>query len=125
MEYIRPNTEIVMKIDNKAVDVKWEENQTIKQLYEDLKKADIKIKMKRYSTNEQVGSLAKRYFSKDVYMTVNAGDIVLYNDSNLVVFYDKHRWSYTKLGHIQNLKEAELKKILSSKDVDITLSVKK
>ena len=32
-----------------------------------------------------------------------AGDIVLYNGSNIVMFYGSNSWSYTRLGKIDDL----------------------
>ena len=40
------------------------------------------------------------------------GDVVLYNGSNICLFYGSNSWSYTRLGRIEGLSEAELRSFL-------------
>ena len=58
---------------------------------------------------------------------VNAqpGDIVLYNGSNICIFYGTNSWSYTRLGHIDGLSESELRTFLHAgeSNISVTLSV--
>ena len=49
------------------------------------------------------------------------GDIVLYNSSNIVLFYGSNTWAYTKLGKM-NLSEQELIDLLSNGNVKIKIS---
>ena len=46
-------------------------------------------------------------------MTAQPGDIVLYNGSNICIFYSSNSWSYTRLGKIDNLSESELRTFLN------------
>jgi hypothetical protein len=41
-----------------------------------------------------------------------------------VIYYDKNSWNFTKLGHIDNITQEELKAILGEGDVTVTLSLK-
>ena len=54
-------------------------------------------------------------------MTTDPGDIVLYTGDQIVVFYGSNSWAYTKLGHITNKNEQELKDLLSNGDVTIRI----
>ena len=58
---------------------------------------------------------------------VNAkpGDIVLYNGSNICMFYGENSWSYTRLGHIDGLSESELRTFLKAgeNNISVTLSL--
>ena len=54
-------------------------------------------------------------------MTTEAGDIVLYSGNQIVVFYGSNSWSYTKLGHIDGMSQAELEKLLGNGDVTISI----
>ena len=58
---------------------------------------------------------------------VNAqpGDVVLYNGSNICLFYGSNSWSYTRLGHIDNLTQDELRKFLKAgeSNINVTLSL--
>ena len=53
------------------------------------------------------------------------GDIVLYNGSNICLFYGSNSWSYTRLGHIDGLTQDELKTFLKAGDrnISVTLSL--
>lgn len=107
--------EINMKliIDNKEIEVSWLNNASVKALNE-IK--PIEINMNRYSNFEQVGSIGRSIISNDTNITTNPGDIVLYNSSNIVVFYGSNNWAYTKLGHI-NLSKEELKELLDKSSI--------
>ena len=60
------------------------------------------------------GSLGRSLTTKNEQMTVQPGDIVLYNGSNICIFYDSNSWSYTRLGHIDGLSESELRTFLKA-----------
>lgn len=107
--------EINMKliIDNKEIEVSWLNNASVKALNE-IK--PIEINMNKYSNFEQVGSIGRSIISNDTNITTNPGDIVLYNSSNIVVFYGSNNWDYTKLGHI-NLSNEELKELLNKSSI--------
>ena len=113
--------ELVMKIDGIKVDVTWEDNESVKELMEYAKKG-LTISMNIYGGFEQVGSLGKSIKSNNTQITTNPGDIVLYNSSNIVVFFGSNSWSYTKLGHI-NLGNEELNDLLNKDSVVLTLEM--
>ena len=54
-------------------------------------------------------------------MTVHNGDIVLYNSSNIVLYYASNTWSYTRLGKM-DLPEQEVIDLLANGDVTIKIS---
>ena len=60
------------------------------------------------------GSLGRSLTTKNEQMTVQPGDIVLYNGSNICFFYASNSWSYTRLGHIDGLSESELRTFLKA-----------
>jgi hypothetical protein len=53
------------------------------------------------------------------------GDIVLYNGSNICMFYGTNSWSYTRLGQIDGLSESELRTFLHAgeSNISVTLSL--
>ncbi len=114
-------SEMKLFINDVEIPVIWEENDSVAELMEDASKGDIIISMSMYSDFEQVGSLGKKYHSDDKQMTVHNGDIVLYNSSNIVLFYGSNTWAYTKLGKM-NLSEQELIDLLANGDVTIKIS---
>lgn len=118
-----PSEESEMKlfINDVEVPVIWEENDSVAELMEDASKGDIIIPMSMYSDFEQVGSLGKKYHSDDKQMTVHNGDIVLYNSSNIVLYYASNTWSYTRLGKM-DLPEQDVIDLLANGDVTIKIS---
>lgn len=65
----------------------------------------------------------QKYTSEDLNIKTEAGDIVLYQGNQISLFYNSNSWSYTKLGKIKDITEDELKNILGSGDVKITLMI--
>jgi len=109
-----------MKIDNKTVDITWENNNSVKELL-DFAKNGLTIYMSRYGGFEQVGSIGKSIKSNNKQMTTSPGDVVLYNSNQIVIFFGTNTWSYTKLGHI-NLSQTELKTLLDKSNIKLYLS---
>lgn len=104
-----------MYINGINVEVEWENNNTIKEIINDDK--NIRVATVRYGNNEQVGYLGKRYISDDKNMKVKKGDIVLYDEDKIVIFYDNHEWRYTKLGKIKNVDERIIKELRKEKSI--------
>lgn len=116
-EYIKKDVEMKLFIDNKELDVTWENNDSVSDLK---KKLPITINMNEYGGFEQTGSIGQSIIRNDKQMNVVPGDIVLYNGNAISVFYNKSSWSYTKLGHI-NMSDAELKTLLNKSSVTFEL----
>ena len=71
------------------------------------------------------GSLGRTLTTKNEQMTAQPGDVVLYNGSNICLFYGSSSWSYTRLGHIDGLSESELRTFLKAgqNNISVTLSL--
>ena len=109
-------------IGDTEVSVSWEQNAAVADLEEVVNEEPIAIEMSMYGGFEQVGSIGRNLTRNDKQTTTAPGDLVLYNGNQLVVFYGSNSWSYTRLGKIQNLSEAELEELLSNGDVTITIT---
>ena len=116
--------EMMMKINETEVNVRWENNESVAALKEMCQKSPLTMQMSMYGGFEQVGSIGKSLPRNDKQMTTEAGDIVLYSGSNIVVFYGSNSWSYTKLGHITDKNASQLRDVLSNGDVTITIGIK-
>ena len=116
------NKEMRMKIGSTLVQVVWEENEAVDALREIVKEAPLTVSMTMYGGFEQVGPLGVTLPSNDVDTVTEAGDIVLYNSSMMVVFYGTNSWPYTRLGHVADKSAEEMSELLSNGDVKITLS---
>ena len=58
----------------------------------------------------------------DKQTTTGPGDIILYQEHNLVIYYDTNSWNFTRLGKIDNASQADLKAALGKSNVTVTLS---
>lgn len=65
------------------------------------------------------GALGFSLPTSDQHITAQPGDVVLYNGSNICLFYDSNSWSYTRLGKIDGLSESELRTFLKAGESNI------
>ena len=56
-------------------------------------------------------------------ITAQPGDVVLYNGSNICLFYDSNSWSYTRLGKIDGLSESQLRTFLKAGESNISVTL--
>ena len=69
------------------------------------------------------GSLGRSLTTKNEQMTAQPGDVVLYNGSNICLFYGSNSWSYTRLGKIDGLSEGQLRTFLKAGESNITVTL--
>ena len=105
---------ILMKIGDETVAVEWEDNESVSALTELLREQPLSIQMSMYGDFEQVGSLGTSLPREDEQTTTQAGDLVLYSGSQIVVFYGSNSWAYTRLGRITDKSTEELAELLGS-----------
>ena len=98
-----------------------EENEAVSALVEMMRESPVVIQMSDYSGFEKVGSLGTSLPTSNSQTTTQAGDIVLYNGNQIVIFYGSNSWSYTRLGHIDDLTGWE--DALGSGEVTVTFSL--
>ena len=110
-------------IDDTEVMVDWEENDSVAALRDLASATSLSVQMSMYGGFEQVGPLGTGLPRNDVQTTTQAGDIVLYSGSQIVVFYGSNTWAYTRLGHITDASAGDLTELLANGDVVITLSL--
>ena len=110
-----------MKIGDTPVSVTWEDNDAVKALAEMTAGDWHDYQLSMYGGFEQVGPLGSSLPSDDVQTSTSAGDIVLYQSNQIVVFYGDNSWAYTRLGHITDKSPEELAELLGNGDVTISL----
>ena len=98
-----------------------EENEAAASFVEMMRENPVSIQMSDYSGFEKVGSLGTSLPASNSQTTTHAGDIVLYNGNQIVIFYGSNSWSYTRLGHVDDLTGWE--EALGSGDVTVTFSL--
>ena len=119
-----PNDVIKLKVNDAVFDVELENNSATQELMKTLKNGNVTINASDYGNFEKVGELGFSLPTNDENVNTAPGDIVLYQGNHISLFYDSHSWSYTKIGKIQNVDSNQLKNVLGSGDVKLTLSLK-
>ena len=118
----RGRMEMTLLINGEEVNVKWEDNESVRALADLTAKEPVTIDTSRYGGFEQVGGLGTTLPSNDADTTTEPGDIVLYTESNIVVFFGTNSWAYTRLGHIEGKSRDELRDMLGSNNVVLTIT---
>ena len=108
-------------INDTEVPVVWENNAAVEALAAEAETGDIVVKMSMYGGNEQFGPLGKSYPASNRQVTTSNGDVVLFNNDQIVVFYGSNTWSYTRLGKMA-LPEDEVTELLSNGDITLRLT---
>ncbi len=99
------------------------DNSSAAAFYELLKKGAVAIKMRDYGKFEKVGPLGTTLPRNDTQITTTAGDIILYQGNQITIYYDTNSWNFTRLGKVDSMTQAQLKKILGKGDVSAVFSV--
>lgn len=99
------NTEMkmIVKIGGASFTATLEDNAAVYEMAEMMRQSPIVIDMRDYSGFEKVGPLGRRLTADDRQTTTHAGDIVLYNGNQIVMFYGSNSWGYTRIGKIDDL----------------------
>lgn len=110
-----------VQVGNTTFTATLEENAAAAALVDMMKNAAVIIQMSDYSGFEKVGALETDLPTCNSQTTTQAGDIVLYNGNQIVIFYGSNTWSYTRLGRIDDL--AGWKEALGTGDVLVSFSI--
>jgi hypothetical protein len=119
------NKTMYITIEGKTMTVQLEDNSATRELLELLQQASITYTARDYGGFEKVGELGHSLPTSNEQITTQAGDVILYSGSQIVLFYGSNSWSYTRLGRIQYESIAELKSFLKAGqgNVSVTLSL--
>jgi len=101
------------------------DNSATQTLVAKLQSAPITVTLNSSGGFEIWGALGFSLPTSNEQVNAQPGDIVLYNGSNICMFYSTNSWSYTRLGHIDNLSESELRTFLKAgeSNISVTLSL--
>lgn len=89
-----------------------------------LEEGDVVYTADDYGGFEKVGALGFGLPASDERITTHAGDIMLYNGNQIVIFYGSNSWAYTRLGRVTGLNGEELKAALGEGRQTVRLSLK-
>lgn len=112
---------IIITIKNKKYEAILYDNSTTKEL---IKKFPITITMSDLNGNEKYYNFSKSFStSSENVASINKGDIMLFGDNCLVIFYKSFstHYKYTKLGYIKNTEDLE--NSFGKGDISITFEI--
>ena len=112
-------------IDGQTKSVTLVDNAATRAMVEKLQQAPVTVTLNSSGGFEIWGSLGFSLPTSDQQMTAQPGDVILYNGSNICLFYGSNSWSYTRLGKIEGLSESELRSFLKAgnSNISVTLSL--
>ena len=112
---------IIITIKNKKYEAILYDNSTVREL---IKNFPISITMSDLYGNEKYYNFSKSFStSSENVANINKGDIMLFGDNCLVIFYKSFstRYKYTKLGYIKNTEDLE--NSFGKGDISITFEI--
>ena len=116
---------LYITIDGMTKTATMVDNAATQELVARLQLAPVKVTLNSSGGFEIWGALGFSLTTSNVQVNAQLGDIVLYNGSNICMFYGTNSWSYTRLGHIDGLSESELRTFLKAgeSNISVTLSL--
>lgn len=101
------------------------DNTATRELMTRLRVAPITVTLNSSGGFEIWGALGFALPTSNEQVDAQPGDMVLYNGSNICLFYGSNSWSYTRLGHIDDLTTSELRTFLKAgeSNIGVTLSL--
>lgn len=123
---MKTNT-LSLTVGDKIFTATLAENSSVEVLKERLAQGPLTVRMSDYGDMEKVGPLGFSLPRNDVSITTAPGDLILYQGSSLVIYYDTNSWSFTRLGKVDGVttREQMLDLLGGAGDITLTLSLQK
>lgn len=124
-EEVKPvlRQEIVLTVAGRTLAVDWAENSTVDALRELLRGGSITLDMSDYGGFEKGAPLPETLPQNNEPMDTTAGDIILYQGRQFVIYYGTNSWSLTPLGRVTDPAGDALRELLGAGNVTATLSL--
>lgn len=114
---------ITITIGGRTQSITLCDNDATKALVEKLQQAPVSVTLTSSGGFEIWGALGFSLPTTNQQTTAQPGDVILYNGSNICLFYGSNTWSYTRLGKIDGLSENELATFLKAGESNITVTL--
>ena len=123
--YETMTTKMYITIDGRTEAVTLTNNSATQALVAKLQEAPVTVTLNSSGGFEIWGALGFSLPTSNEQINAQPGDIVLYNGSNICMFYGTNSWNYTLLGKIDGLSESELRTFLKAgeSNISVTLSL--
>ena len=123
--YETMTTKMYITIDGRTEAVTLTNNRATQAVAAKLQEASVTVTLNSSGGFEIWGALGFSLPTSNEQINAQPGDIVLYNGSNICMFYGTNSWNYTLLGKIDGLSESELRTFLKAgeSNISVTLSL--
>ena len=123
--YETMTTKMYITIDGRTEAVTLTNNSATQALVAKLQETSVTVTLNSSGGFEIWGALGFSLPTSNEQINAQPGDIVLYNGSNICMFYGTNSWNYTLLGKIDGLSESELRTFLKAgeSNISVTLSL--
>lgn len=101
------------------------DTEAAKELKSRVNAANVAVTMNDYGGFEKVGELPWSLPTANRQISTVAGDVMLYQGNNIVIFYGTNSWSYTPLGKIEDMTSEEIRAFLAGNQIEAILSADK
>ena len=116
-------TQVYLTVNGQRLSATLADNSSARALVEALAEGSVAVDAHDYGGFEKVGALGFSLPRNDETITTKPGDLILYQGTNLCVYYAQNTYSFTRLGAIDNIDAAQLKELLGDGDVQVGLSL--
>lgn len=114
---------MIITVNSRSLIVDLADNSSAASLIDLLKKGSVTYEAHDYGNFEKVGDIGHTISENNEQITTEPGDVILYQGSNICIYYGTNSWNFTRLGKIREVTQSELKEILGDGNVTITLSI--
>lgn len=119
----RENAMLNITVNGTTLTARLEDNSSARALAELLADGPRTIAMHDYGSMEKVGPLGQSLPVNNEQITTQAGDLILYQGDQFVIYYAPNSWNLTRLGRISSTTAEALRSVLGSGDASVTLSL--
>ena len=99
------------------------DNSSTQALVEALQTADIVYEAHDYGNFEKVGPLGQSFPQNNEDITTTAGDLILYQGSNLCIYYATNTWDFTRIGHIDSATSDNIRAFVNAGGGNVTVTL--
>ena len=119
-------TTMYVMINGNKLEVTLTKNSSVDALVDILRQGDIIYTADDYGGFEKVGNIGHTLPRNDTQINTEAGDVILYQGTQLCLYYGNNSWSFTRIGKINGYSTNELRTLLGAGNgsTEVRLSLK-
>lgn len=114
---------LYMEVNGRTLTATLADNSSAQALSKLLAEGPLTLELHDYANFEKVGPLPQSLPTNDEPINTEPGDLILYQGDQFSLYYDQNSWTFTRLGHVDDVTKEDLLSLLGSGDVTVTLSL--